>query len=128
MRLLLDTHTFLWFVWGSPQLPTTTASLITSPANEVYLSMASVWEMAIKVRLGKLVLSRPVGAFLSEQLDAAALLILPITFDHATHVSVLPLHHRDPFDRLLAAQSLIEQLTLVSVDTLFDAYEVRRVW
>jgi len=128
MRLLLDTHTFLWFVWGSPQLPSSTASLITSFANEVHLSMASVWEIAIKVRLGKSVLNRPVNAFLSEQLDAAALLILPITFEHATRVSELPLHHRDPFDRLLAAQSLIEQIPLVSVDAQIDAYEVRRVW
>ena len=128
MRLLLDTPTFLWFVWDDPLLSTTARLLIEESMNEVWVSMASVWELAIKVRIGKLTLTQPVETFFAEQLARNRIRLLPIELSHAARVSALPLHHRDPFDRLLVAQSLTEQIPLVSVDAVLDAYGVDRRW
>ncbi len=130
MRLLLDTHTFLWFVTNVPTLEGTTAlQLIRDPANDLLLSMASVWEMAIKVSIGKLPAAQPLDRFLTTQLGANAVDLLPIEARHAFEVARLPLHHRDPFDRLLIAQSIVEQIALLSADAAFDAYaDLQRIW
>ena len=122
MRLLLDTHTFLWFVAGDPQLSETCRTLIEDLDNERLLSLASVWEMAIKVELGKLPLAQPLEVFVPTQLQANAMDLLSIEARHAFEVARLPLHHRDPFDRLLIAQSIVEGAPLLSADAAFDAY------
>ena len=128
MRLLLDTHTFLWFIAGSPDLSVAARALIENPANESFLSVASAWEMAINVSLGRLTLAHPVEQLLPAQLAANGIALLPIDLRHTLRVSSLPFHHRDPFDRMLVAQSLVEQMPLVSVDAALDAYGIRRLW
>jgi PIN domain nuclease of toxin-antitoxin system len=128
MRLLLDTHTFLWFIAGSAELSAIARALIEDPTNESFLSIASAWEMAIKASLGRLTLAQPLEQLLPAQLAANGISILPIGLSHTFRVSSLPLHHRDPFDRMLVAQSLVEQMPLVSVDAALDAYGIRRLW
>ncbi|MFM7424535.1 MAG: type II toxin-antitoxin system VapC family toxin [Elainella sp.] len=127
MRAILDTHTFLWFVNDSSQLSSTAKDLIESETN-LWISIASLWEIAIKVSVGKLSLPRPLNDFISEHIQANEIDILTINISHLTKVSTLPFHHRDPFDRLLAAQALVEQVPLIGVDAVFDSYEVNRIW
>jgi PIN domain nuclease of toxin-antitoxin system len=128
MRLLLDTHTFLWFVWGSVHLSTAARAIIEDTANQVFVSVASIWEIAIKVGIGKLALAEPMDAFLVIGLDDTDVDLLPIERDHIIQVAALPLHHRDPFDRMLIAQAIVEQVPLVSADPAFDAYSITRIW
>jgi len=128
VRLLLDTHTFLWFLSADPQLSATARTLIEDGDNEVYLSVGSLWEMAIKIGLGKLSLGRPYETFIPDQLARTGIDLLTITFGHTARVLTLPSHHRDPFDRLLIAQALVEGLSIVGVDAAFDAYGVARLW
>ena len=130
MRLLLDTHTFLWFVNNAPPLTGTQAlSLLQDNKNELLLSVASVWEMAIKAGIGKLALAQPLETFVPAQMRANAIGLLPIEPRHAFHVAQLPLHHRDPFDRLLIAQSIVEGMPLLSADATFDDYAgLQRIW
>ncbi len=128
MRLLLDTHVFLWFVFGSPKLSAAARALMEDAANEKLFSIASVWETSIKVGIGKLQLTQPVGTFFREQTAHKGITLLPITLDHAAHVSLLPPHHRDPFDRLLVAQSITERIPILSADAALDAYEVVRLF
>lgn len=128
MRLLIDTHTFLWFIDDDPSLTPLAKSLIAEPSNEILLSVASAWEIAIKVRLGKLTLPAPLLAFLRAQLLTNSIQLLPISLEHATSVADLPLHHRDPFDRLIIAQAMVENLPVVSADAAFDNYPVVRRW
>ena len=128
MNLLLDTHSFIWFVEDSPSLSAQARALIQEPTNAVFFSMASVWEMAIKISLGKLDLSQPFDLFIPNQLLLNDITILDITVNHTLRVATLPFHHRDPFDRLLIAQSLVERMPCVSIDSVFDAYSVDRLW
>jgi PIN domain nuclease of toxin-antitoxin system len=102
--------------------------LIEEPTNEVFLSIASVWEMAIKASLGKLDLSQPFDLFIPNQLLLNDMTLLDITVSHTLRVATLPFHHRDPFDRLLIAQSLVEGMPIISVDGILDAYNVNRLW
>src|ERR1051325_9773709 len=103
MKLLLDTHTFLWFIEDNPRLSTTAKNQLESDI-DLLVSVGSLWEMAIKVNIGKLTLSQPFEVFIPEQLSRNAIEVLPITLEHLALVSALPLYHRDPFDRLLIAQ------------------------
>ena len=128
MNLLLDTHSFIWFVAGSTRLSASAREIMDVPANRLWLSVASLWEMAIKVSLGKLKLGQPLDKFLPEQLRVNSVELLGITLDHTLALAALPFHHRDPFDRLLIAQALVEGLPVISVDPAFDAYGVNRVW
>jgi PIN domain nuclease of toxin-antitoxin system len=128
VNLLLDTHSFIWFVEDSPSLSAQARALIEEPTNAVFFSMASVWEMAIKISLGKLHLSQPFDLFIPNQLLLNDITILDITINHTLRVATLPFHHRDPFDRLLIAQSLVERMPCVSIDSVFDAYSVHRLW
>jgi len=128
VNLLLDTHSFIWFVEDSPSLSAQARALIEEPTNAVFFSMASVWEMAIKVSLGKLHLSQPLDLFIPNQLLLNDITILDITVNHTLRVATLPFHHRDPFDRLLIAQSLVERMPCVGIDSVFDAYSVQRLW
>ncbi|UIE37315.1 type II toxin-antitoxin system VapC family toxin [Leptodesmis sichuanensis] len=127
MKILLDTHTFLWFINDSPELSNAAADLLESDV-DLLLSMASLWEIAIKVSLNKLTLPDDYERFIPQQITLNNIEILTITFEHLTVVSRLPFHHRDPFDRLLIAQSMSEKLQIVSADTKLDSYEVDRKW
>lgn len=126
MRQLLDTHTFIWFVMGDPRISVSTRSQIEN--NENLLSIASVWEMAIKHSIGKLNFGLAFNEFIEQQIIRNGIELLPVTIDHITVVATLPLHHRDPFDRILIAQALAENIPLLSADKIFDAYPIRRVW
>lgn len=102
--------------------------VIENEENEVLLSVASIWEMAIKTSLGKLTLAQPFEQLIPVQIEINGLEILPVEAHHATRVAKLPFHHRDPFDRLIIAQALVEDLPILSVDPAFEAYSVRRIW
>ena len=128
MKLLLDTHTFLWFIDGNPQLSQVAHSLIEDLANQSVISVASLWEMAIKVSLGKLTLDEPFETLIPQQLHLNSFGLLDITLPHISYITSLPFHHRDPFDRLLIAQATVEQIPIVSGDVAFDAYSVTRLW
>ena len=128
MRLLLDTHTFLWWINNDPSLSETARDVISSERNECFLSVASCWEMAIKASIGKLRLIKSVERFIPEELANNDFLLLAMEFRHVAKVETLPFHHRDPFDRLLVAQALTEKMSLVSADTLLSEYGVRRIW
>lgn len=126
MVVLLDSHAFLWWTQDDIQLSVRARQAIAD--SECYLSLASCWEVALKVSLGKLRLDRPVVQFFAEQLQACGVSLLPIEFRHAMRVATLPFHHRDPFDRLLAAQALEERLAIVSADAVLEQYGVERIW
>ncbi|MBU1615983.1 type II toxin-antitoxin system VapC family toxin [bacterium] len=128
MKLLLDTHSFLWFISGSPKLGTTARTLIENVFNQPFLSVASLWEMAIKVSLGKLKLDQPFERLIPYQLKLNGIDLLEIKIQHTAIVSKLPFHHRDPFDRLLVAQAMVGQMPIVSADTTLDAYTITRMW
>ena len=128
MKLLLDTHAFLWWVGASRGLSRKARSAIGSGRNECFLSIASGWEIAIKVSLGSLRVEGALDRFLPEQMAANGFQPLPIELQHAARVATLPFHHRDPFDRLLIAQALEEELAIVTADPVFVEYGVKRVW
>jgi PIN domain nuclease of toxin-antitoxin system len=126
--LLLDTHVVLWAAFDPSALSRRARSAILDPDNDRLVSVASIWEMAIKVGLGKLQLAVPLAELIARQETEAALQILDVRREHALGMQTLPPHHRDPFDRLLVAQCGIEGLALVSSDSRLDAYEVHRIW
>ena len=126
--LLLDTQAMLWFFWDDPLLSSTAKSVIENPDNRKLVSIASCWEAAIKAGLKKLELGGPCAAFLNTEISRNNFELLPITFDHATMVETLAGHHRDPFDRLLVAQAMLERLPIVSSDSVFDEYGIKRFW
>ena len=128
MRLLLDTHAFLWFVLGDLRLSEAARAEIERPDNQKFLSIVSVWEMAIKSSMDKMVFHHPLPILISEQLERNGIDLLPIDLTHALAVENLPFHHKDPFDRLLIAQSLVESLPIISIDAVMDAYGVDRFW
>ena len=128
MRLLLDTHAFLWWVDEAASLSGRARAAIASPQNECLLSLASYWEMAIKVSLGKLKLPGLIERFIPEQMAANGFRQLDIAFRHVARVARLSFHHRDPFDRLLAAQALEEGLVIVTTEPIFQKYGARRLW
>jgi PIN domain nuclease of toxin-antitoxin system len=128
MRLLLDTHTFLWFVLDDPQLSGSAKARIEDPANDILISPASYWEIAIKVRLKKLDLLTPYDDFMHRGIVGNDFEILPIEPKHTSLLTTLPLHHKDPFDRLLVAQALVEAIPIVSVDVALDLYGSTRLW
>ena len=128
MNLLLDTHAFLWFVRNGPKLSATARNAIAAPQRKLFLSPASYWELAIKVQLGKYQLNMSFQEFIEKGISLYDLTVLPIEPVHAAEVSGLTRHHGDPFDRLIIAQAIVEQLTIVSADEEFDAYPIPRLW
>jgi len=128
VRLLLDTHAFLWFCADDPALSPEAKSRIQDARNDKFLSVASIWEIAIKRSLGKLHLSVELSELVAEGTIPNGIGILDVRTEHAVGVVALPFFHRDPFDRLLVAQALAERLTIVGGDTAFDAYPIRRIW
>ncbi|MFO0915176.1 MAG: type II toxin-antitoxin system VapC family toxin [Pirellulales bacterium] len=128
MRLLLDTHAFLWFAGGSPRLSERAKSAIEAESNDILVSVASLWEIAVKTSLGKMKLASSFDDVISEAISVTAAKVLPIGLSELVVVATLPFHHRDPFDRLLVAQAQVERLTIVSVDDLLDDYGIQRIW
>lgn len=128
MRILLDTHALLWWLAGDSSLPLAARTAIADPANEIYVSAASAWEVATKHRLGKLPGAGPLAVDFAREVEAQGFLPLPITLAHGQDAGALVLHHRDPFDRMLVAQARSERMVLVSNEAAFDAVGVVRVW
>jgi len=128
VRVLLDTHAFIWWMDADATLSSRARATIASGANECLFSVASAWEMAIKISLGKLTGRGRIDRDVPEQLAANGISMLPIELAHVARVASLPFHHRDPFDRLLAAQSLEEEIPIVSADPVFKRYGVTRIW
>jgi PIN domain nuclease of toxin-antitoxin system len=128
MRLLLDTHAFLWFVLNDPALSPKARDLIANPDNDLYFSTASHWEIAIKISIGKYQIPGSFESWMTQQLQINEIGILSIKVSHTAAVITLPFHHKDPFDRLLVAQSLTETMPIVSADSTLNAYGVSRLW
>lgn len=129
MRLLLDTHTFLWFIEGNPQLNGHARQLIEDIENERLLSIASLWEMSIKASLGKLKLKLTFPDMVRDHVGGNAMKLLHISPEHLDIVRSLPFHHKDPFDRLIIAQSRTENIPVLSRDEVFDEYAgIQRIW
>ena len=128
MRVLLDTHTFLWFIGGDGRLSDRARSLITDPANSRLLSVGSLWEMAIKAGLGRLRLEFAFPELVERQVRGNGIDLLPIRPAHLDVVASLPLHHRDPFDRLIIAQAVAEGMPVVSRDGEFGPYPATVLW
>jgi len=127
MRLLLDTHIFLWYISADPQLPTAWREIIRDPGNEVFLSVVSVWEVVIKYALGKLPLPEAPADYLPRRRIAHGIASLPIEEAALNHLAALPSLHRDPFDRVLIAQAMQHGLTLVTIDDAIRAYSVAQL-
>lgn len=128
MRLLLDTHAFLWFVLGDQRCSTTARTLIEDEANQKWLSPASHWEIAIKIGMGKYTLPVTFLEFMRRAVADNGFSILPIEPNHTALLTTMPHHHRDPFDRLMIAQATAEQMTVVGADKAWDAYSISRLW
>jgi len=128
MRLLLDTHVFLWWIMDDQQLPARVRALMADGENELFLSAASCWEIAIKTGIGKITLPSHPDAFIADQMTANAVQGLPITASHALQVFHLPTHHRDPFDRMIVSQSQLENMPVITSDKLFHKYKVKTLW
>ena len=128
MRLLLDTNAFLWWAKNDPQLSTPARIAVADRANEIFLSSVSTWELAIKVAIGKMILNATVPVFVGSQILQYNFISLPINYDHTYQVETMTLHHKDPFDRLLIAQAMVENLVIVTSDSKFGPYGVATLW
>jgi PIN domain nuclease of toxin-antitoxin system len=128
VRYLLDTQTLLWYTLANPKLSGPAKALVLDSSNEILVSIASFWEIAIKASIGKLTLHQPFEKFVDVCLNKYAFTALQIEPKHAAAVMMLPFHHRDPFDRLLVAQAIVESIPIVSSDAVLDQYPVTRLW
>jgi PIN domain nuclease of toxin-antitoxin system len=128
MKILLDTHTFFWSFDDDSRLSSKALEQMTDISNELLVSIASVWELSIKSNIGKLKLPLSIEPLIQRQLELNRLVLLPISLESLGEYERLPLHRRDPFDRLIVAQALTENLPIISSDTQLDAYLVKRIW
>ncbi len=128
MRVLLDTHAFIWWVTNNSQLSDAARACIADSDNNVFLSTASAWEVVIKVNIGKLVLPEPPKSYIPSRLASNQFESLPIQTNHVLQVTALPNHHRDPFDRILIAQSQVEQMPILTADYLIVQYSINVIW
>ncbi|HEX8597719.1 MAG TPA: type II toxin-antitoxin system VapC family toxin [Chloroflexia bacterium] len=128
MRLLLDTHTFIWWDSEPVRLSSRALALCEDPSNTILLSVASVWEMQIKAQLGKLKLTLRLADIIASQQQTHNVEVLPVNLSHVLALENLPEHHKDPFDRILISQALVEGATLVSRDKVFEQYAVNVEW
>jgi len=128
VKLLLDTHTLIWAVDDPSKLGPQAVTALQDPANDLLLSAATIWEIAIKVGLNKLSLSMPYRQWMNQAITDLGMTVLPITVEYADVQVNLPKRHGDPFDRLLVAQSQVENIHLVSADPVFDQYGINRLW
>ena len=128
MKALLDTHAFLWWISDDPRLSEKAKEIIADGRNELFFSAASGWELSIKAGLGRLEIPEDLQRFIFDQLSRNAIQVLPIYLSHALHAGSLPVHHRDPFDRILVSQAILEQIPLLSADPQISHYPVEVVW
>ncbi len=128
MKLLIDTQCWLWWFAEPDRLQEETIAQISDESNEIWFSVASVWELGIKVGLGKLPLPEPLDRYLASRMQQLGARAVEIRADHALQAGGLPLHHRDPFDRMLIAQAQVEGMTIVTSDRLFELYKVEVLW
>lgn len=128
MKFIADTNAFIWFITDSPRLSSTAKDLLEAADSERFLSIASIWEISIKAGLGRLSFENPLEEFLPDQIARNQFALLNISLGHALHVEKLPPHHRDPFDRMIIAQSFLENIPVLSSDEAFDAYGIQRFW
>jgi len=128
MNYLLDTHSLIWFIGGDEQLSYQAREEIENDENKIFVSIASLWEISIKSSIGKLKLVKPFEELFPQYLVENEIEILNIQIEHLQELINLPCHHRDPFDRLIICQSLVEQLTIIGKENLFDDYGIQRLW
>lgn len=130
MKIILDTQAFFWLISDAPALSNSKKAkkLFIDPKNDFFLSLASIWEIAIKMSIGKLILNQPIESFIPMQLQKNSISQLDIHFRHIAKIATLPFHHRDPFDRLIISQALYEDIPVLSNDVAFDKYGVTRLW
>lgn len=128
MNYIIDTHTFLWAISKDDQLSNTAKHLIEQVDNTIHLSIASLWEMSIKISIDKLELEEAFETLIPRELYNFDIEVMSIEIDHLAALSSLPLLHRDPFDRLIISQSLIEDIPIIGQDQKFDLYDVRQIW
>jgi len=128
VKVLLDTHVLLWYYLDDPQLSATARAAIQNPENSIFISAASHWEIAIKLSIGKYTLHAPFGTFIQEAVYDNGFRFLPFEPQHSAAMIGLPFHHRDPFDRFIVAQAVVEDMPIVSVDAILNNYPIRRLW
>lgn len=128
MRVLIDSHTLIWYVDQDKLLSLTSHATISDPANELLLSAGSIWEIGIKVGLGRLLLTQPFKRWMTQAISDLNVTVLPLSVEYVDVQSNLPKHHGDPFDRLLVAQAIVEQVSIISADASLDAYGITRIW
>jgi PIN domain nuclease of toxin-antitoxin system len=128
MNILLDTHTFLWLVTDHPNASKTAKQLFMNTKNSFYLSAVCSFEIAVKYSLGKLELREPPQLFIHNRIKANSFIPLPITIEHSLVLADLPFHHRDPFDRLLIAQAIVEDIPILTADKIFSLYPAQIIW
>lgn len=126
MRIMLDTHILIWFLEGDSSLSISRRKIISKIENEIFVSVASLWEMAIKISLGKLLLAQPLEDII-KQLSTENIEILPILPTHTLYVSTLTFHHKDPFDRMIISQSIVEKLSIITDDGNFADYKIKLI-
>lgn len=128
MKYLLDTHSLVWFFAGHPNLSNKVREIMEDDNHQKLISLVSVWEMGIKQSKGKFNLFLPLEDYINNKIKLEDFDLLPIKLNHVSLITSLPFHHNDPFDRLLIAQSIIENIPILSKDIAFDAYDVNRLW
>ena len=128
MKYLIDTHVLLWIVTDNPKLSDTAKEIYLDSENEIFLSLACIWEMAIKISLGKLYIEKSLDNFVDEYIKEGSIEILMIELSHVLKIEKLPFYHRDTFDRLIIAQAIDNQIPIISSDNSFDTYPVTRIW
>lgn len=128
MRVLLDTHTFLWWIIDDTHMSSRVRDIMSNSSNELFFSAASCWEIAIKANIGRITLPDKPHVFVVEQMALNMIQGLPVQISHALHVFNLPHHHRDPFDRIIIAQAQLEKLPILTSDSLISKYKVKIIW
>jgi PIN domain nuclease of toxin-antitoxin system len=128
MRVLIDSHALIWYVDQYNLLSLASHAAISDPTNDLLLSAGSIWEIGIKVGLGKLVLTQPFKPWMNQAISDLDVTVLPLSVEYVDVQSNLPRHHGDPFDRLIVAQAIIEEVPIISADANLDAYGITRVW
>jgi PIN domain nuclease of toxin-antitoxin system len=128
MRVLIDTCAFLWLASDAEELSNTAKHFFFEDKNDFFLSIASIWELAIKLSLKKLELLEPLDKLITNQIQTNGITLLEIDFRHVVRIATLPFHHRDPFDRLLVSQAIEEKMAILSSDMLLDNYSIQRIW
>jgi PIN domain nuclease of toxin-antitoxin system len=128
MKVLVDTHTFIWALLQDHRLSPKSKQVLSSDDSELYFSLASLWEIAIKIKTGKLNAIGSSVSYVRDEMEAYGIQLLPIRYEHLLQLEMLPVHHSDPFDRLLVAQAITESLPILTHDDKFAAYSIRLIW